>query len=218
MTWQHPFPKNTITDRYGDNEPPRTSPHRGTDYAPSAKALIPAVTDGKVTMIKFSNCLGWFVEYKTDEHGLYIGNAHLYCNKHDSINCDGSDHAAGETCMKNLKVGDRVKIGQPVGRVGDSGECSRGAHLHITASKTADMRFSKVFNLEKFIDQKIKKQERKADAIPPKQKRRKEKVEATESPQTDVDCEPDVTTPESAQSIPARILEAVRTILLWLKK
>lgn len=160
--WQHPFPKSTITDRYGDNQPPRTSPHRGTDYAPKSKSLIPAITDAKITMIKFSQCLGWFVEYKTDEHGLYIGNAHLYCNKHDSINCNGSDHAAGETCMKNLKVGDRVKMGQPVGRVGDSGECSRGSHLHITASKTPDMRFSKVFDLENFIDQKIKKQEKKA--------------------------------------------------------
>jgi len=109
MTWQHPFPKETITDRFGDTEPPRTSPHRGTDYAPGAKKLIPAVTDGKITKIKFSNILGWFVEYQTDEHGLFVGNAHLYCNKHDSIDCDGTDHAPGETCMSQLKVGDRVK-------------------------------------------------------------------------------------------------------------
>lgn len=207
MTWQHPFPKNTITDGYGDNEPPRTSKHRGTDYAPGAKQLIPAVTDGVVTMIKFSSCLGWFVEYKTDEHGLYIGNAHLYCNKHDSIDCDGSDHAAGETCMSRLKVGDRVKMGQPVGRVGNSGTCSRGAHLHITASKTRDMRYSKTFDLEKFIDQKIKKQNKK-----PK------KTEPTESPVKPEQTKPEVTTPDKAQNPPKSVLEALRVIMAWFGK
>lgn len=156
--WQHPFPKSTITSRFGDNEPPRTSPHRGTDYAPKAKALIPAITSGVVTKIAYSNCLGWMMEFKTDEHGLYIGHAHLYCNKHNSINCNGSDHEDGTTCMSKLKVGDRLEIGQPAGRVGNSGTCSRGAHLHITASKKPDMRYAKSFNIEKFIDQKIKKQ------------------------------------------------------------
>ena len=209
MTWQYPFPKNTITDRFGDNEPPRTSPHRGTDYAPGAKKLIPAITDGKVTMIKFSNILGWFVEYKTDEHGLYIGNSHLYCNKHDSINCDGSDHKAGETCMKNLKVGDRVKIGQPVGRVGNSG-ASRGSHVHVSISKKPDMRFSKVFDVEKFIDQKIKKQERLA--------KKPKKKEATESPQKPEQTKPEVTTPERAVNPPKSVLEALRVIMAWFGK
>jgi len=175
MTWQHPFPKETITDRFGDTEPPRTSPHRGTDYAPGAKKLIPAVTDGKITKIKFSNILGWFVEYQTDEHGLFVGNAHLYCNKHDSIDCDGTDHSPGETCMSQLKVGDRVKRGDWVGRVGNSG-ASRGAHLHISISKKPDMRFAKVFDIEKFIDQKIKKQRRVKNALSPRKKKRQEKV------------------------------------------
>jgi len=216
MTWQHPFPKSTITDKFGDFEPPRKSPHRGLDYGVKGKSLIPAITDGVVTSIRYSGCLGWICEFKSDEHGIYIGHSHLYCNKHDSIHCDGSDHEDGSTCMSKLKVGDRVTQGQPVGRVGDSGDCSRGAHLHLTFAKKSNPSFAKTFDPEKFIDQKIKKQEK--NAIPPKQKRRKKKVEATESPVTAVDCEPDVTTPESAQSIPARILEAVRTILLWLKK
>lgn len=162
--WQHPFPKSTITSRFGEMKPPRTSPHRGTDYAPGAKELIPAVTDGKVTRIFYSDCLGWICEIKSDEHGLYIGHSHLYCNKHDSIDCDGTDHEDGSTCMKSLRVGDRVKIGDWVGRVGDSGTCSRGAHLHISVSKQSDPRYAKVFDLEKFIDAKIKKQERTAAA------------------------------------------------------
>jgi len=160
MTWQHPFPKNTITSRFGDNSPPRTSPHRGTDFAAGAKELIPAVTDGVVTKIFYSSCLGWVCEFKTDEHGLYVGHSHLYCNKHDSIDCDGSDHQDGSTCMSQLKVGHRVAQGDWVGRVGDSGTCSRGAHLHITISKKSDPRYAKTFDIEKFIDQKIKKQEK----------------------------------------------------------
>ncbi|MEX0895639.1 MAG: M23 family metallopeptidase [Patescibacteria group bacterium] len=173
--WQHPFPKSTITSGFGSTRPPRTSPHRGTDYAPNAKTLIPAITDGKVTKIAYSNILGWFMEFVTDEHGLYIGHAHLYCHKHDTITCNGKDHNDGSTCMKNLKVGHRVEIGQPVGRVGNSG-ASRGAHLHITASKKPDMRFSKPFDIEQFIDQKIAKQNRKKK-VPKIVKPKKDKPE-----------------------------------------
>jgi len=161
MTWQYPFPKNTITDRFGDFEPPRKSPHRGLDLAPGAKALIPAITDGVVTKIFYSQCLGWVCEFKSDEHGIYIGHSHLYCNKHDSINCDGSDHEDGSTCMSQLKVGQRVAQGQPVGRVGNSGTCSRGAHLHLTFAKKSNPAWAKTFDPEKFLDQKIAKQNRK---------------------------------------------------------
>ena len=158
MTWQFPFSKDTITDRFNDFEPPRKSPHRGLDMAPGAKALIPAITDGVVTKIFYSQCLGWVCEFKSDEHGIYIGHSHLYCNKHDTIDCDGSDHEDGSTCMSQLKVGDRVECCDPVGRVGNSGTCSRGAHLHLTFAKKSDPRWAKTFDPEKFLDQKIRKQ------------------------------------------------------------
>lgn len=205
--WQHPFPKSTITDRFGDNEPPRTNPHRGTDYAPGARELIPAITDGVVTRIFYSNCLGWVCEFKSTEDDVYIGHAHLYCNKHDTINCDGSDHHDGSTCMKNLKVGHRVKQGQPVGRVGNSGTCSRGAHLHITAAKKSDPRYAKTFDIEKFIDQKIKAERKATDAVQGQEKRQEKEIE------TVVDCEPS----EFAEP-PKGVLAALEMILKWLKK
>lgn len=158
--WQHPFPKSTITDRFNDFEPPRKSPHRGTDYAPKAKSLIPAITDGIVTKIFYSQTLGWVCEFRSNQHKLYIGHSHLYCNKHKTINCNGKGHEDGSTCMKQLKVGDKVKRGQPVGRVGNSG-ASRGAHVHMTISKKSDPRWAKTFDIEKFIDQKIAKQEKR---------------------------------------------------------
>ena len=159
--WQHPFAKSTITSVFGTMVR-RTSPHRGVDYAPGARELIPAVTDAVVTNIFYSNCLGWVCEIKSLEQGIYIGHSHLYCNKHDIIDCDGSDHNDGSTCMKNLKVGQSVVQGQPVGRVGNSGTCSRGAHLHLTFSKRSDPRYAKVFDSVKFIDQKIAKQNKVA--------------------------------------------------------
>ncbi len=203
MTWQHPFAKNKITSRYGDKAPPRTSPHRGLDYAPRSRALIPAITDGVVTSIFYSSCLGWICEFKSDEHGIYIGHSHLYCNKHDSINCDGSDHADGSTCMKNLQVGDRVKLGQPVGRTGNSGTCSRGAHLHLTFSKKTDPRYAKTFDPEKFIDQKIKKQE---------------KVKTLASSQKPAKTKPKVTKPENSPKPPRAVLEALKVIISWFGK
>lgn len=160
--WQHPFPKSTITDSYGDNQPPRTSPHRGVDYAPKSKSLIPAITDGVITAIFYSKCLGWVCEFRSDEDRIYFGHSHLYCNKHNSIRCNGSDHRDGSTCMKNLKVGDKVNAGQPIGRIGDSGECSRGSHLHLTASKKPDPRYAKTFDPVRFIDQKIARDEKLA--------------------------------------------------------
>jgi murein DD-endopeptidase MepM/ murein hydrolase activator NlpD len=79
--------------------------------------------------------------------------------------------------MKNLKVGDRVSVGQPVGRVGNTGVCSRGAHLHMTFAKKSDPRYAKTFDPVKFIDQKIKKQNKKPKLeLSPLQKLAKNKV------------------------------------------
>lgn len=174
--WIHPFNKSTITSRHGDNNPPRTSPHRGLDYASGGRKLIPSITSGRVSKIFYSNCLGWVCEVKSDEHGIYIGYSHLYCNKHNTVNCDGSGHEDGSTCMSQLKVGDRVDIRQPVGRVGNSGECSRGSHLHLTMSKRPDPRYAKTFDPEKFIDQKIAKQEKSKHGIRNEEKRRPQEI------------------------------------------
>jgi len=207
MSWSHPFPKSTITDRFGDNEPPRTNPHRGTDYAPGARALIPAITDGVVTRIFYSNILGWVCEIKTDEHGLYVGHSHLYCNKHDTINCNGQDHHDGTTCMSKLKVGHKVKAGQPVGRVGNSG-ASRGAHVHMTIAKKSDPRYANTFDIEKFIDQKLAA-EKDNNAVQ-RQKETKEEIK----PQP---VEPEKSEPTQFDKPPKGIVAALRMILQWLK-
>ena len=172
--------------------------------------MIRAVTDGKITDIYWSNCLGWVSEQESASGKYRVSYCHLNCAKHGA-NCPGlSVHRDGSNCMKNLKVGDRVKKGETaVGRIGNSGSCSRGDHLHLVlgkSSRSAVSGYTK--DPVKYIDKQIRKQNERLQG---------QEEEVTESPLTGVDCEPDVITPDKGETLPKRILEAVRTILLWLK-
>jgi uncharacterized protein YdcH (DUF465 family) len=212
--WQHPLPENTITARFGATKN-RKSPHRGTDYASSNKnALLSAVSAGVIAKIEYSACLGWYVVLKTDEDDVYFGYSHLYCSKHKTSECDGKDHT-NDTCMKNLKVGQKVKAGQAVGRQGNSGTCSRGHHLHLTAHKTPDPRYAKVFDAEKFLNQKIKASE--SNELQKKEKEEKKvlkpKTKAVESPVKAKQDNPDVIVPEKDPKPSASIRELLGGIL-----
>lgn len=161
MSWQHPFPKNTITSRFG-SKLRRKSPHRGTDYAPGAKQLIPAVTDGECVDVRWSSCLGWVMIQKASTGKHYIGYCHLSCAQHGPDCLGPTQHKDGSTCMVRLKPGDTLKMGDPAGRVGNTGVCSRGAHLHITlgTSKTSVFR-GRVYDIEKFIDKQVALEEKR---------------------------------------------------------
>lgn len=153
-TWKHPFSKSTITSVFGTMVR-RTSPHRGTDYAPGANELIPAVTKGTVKVTAWSNCLGWYMVQTAWAEGKtwYIGYCHLSCNTH-GVDCKGpKQHPDGSNNFKNLKEGDTVELGQWVGRVGNTGSCSRGAHLHAVLGRSArSVTSGKVYDLAAFID------------------------------------------------------------------
>jgi len=150
MSWKHPFDKKTISSQFGTTAR-RSSPHRGLDYAPGANALIRAVTPGKVMLIQWSDCLGWVMVQSSTSAKYYVGYSHLSCTRH-GIDCKGA--AIGcKTPFKSLKTGQRVKLSQPIGRVGNTGDCSKGAHLHLTISPTIKGVFSgKVIDPESFID------------------------------------------------------------------
>jgi murein DD-endopeptidase MepM/ murein hydrolase activator NlpD len=153
MTWLHPFPKKTVTSHFGSMAN-RLTPHRGTDYAPGPSVLIRAVTDGELVEIRWSNILGWVSIQKTHD-GQYVGYCHLSCWQH-GINCKGpSQHKDGSNCMKSVKVGTKLKAGvSAVGRVGNTGSASRGAHLHITLGKTQTSPFyGTVRDFYKFVEQ-----------------------------------------------------------------
>ena len=140
MTWRHPFNKKTITSRFGATEN-RPNAHRGLDYAPRERTPIPAVTAGTVKLVQWSDVLGWVLVQTgwdaINKKTVFIGYCHLFAEP-------------------KLKPGAKLEIGQEIGRVGNTGNASRGAHLHLTIGPTAKSVFAGVVvDPEKFIDDQI---------------------------------------------------------------
>lgn len=159
MTWRLPFDNKFLTGEFGKIRTFKgapTNPHRGTDWAPGANTVIPNVTAGTVALIKWSNVMGWGVIIKTDakdEKGnpWYVGYHHLECAKH-GINCKGPKVEGEHSPLRSTKVGDKKKIGEPVGRVGNTGTASSGPHLHATLSKAVQGAWSgRVYDLKEYI-------------------------------------------------------------------
>jgi murein DD-endopeptidase MepM/ murein hydrolase activator NlpD len=113
-------------------------PHSGRDFAPGANAIIPSIADGTMRLLQWSDVLGWVAVYDakgSDGKTYFIGYSHLSCATH-GINCKGPKALGNHSPLTNTKVGDRKKLGEPVGRVGNTGSASTGAHLHLTISMT----------------------------------------------------------------------------------
>ena len=140
--WKSPFPENTVTGEYGTLSEYRKArgmqPHSGRDFAPGARKTIPAVADGSVQLLQWSNVLGWVLVQDAkgvDGKTYYIGYSHLSCAKH-GINCKGPKVLGDHSPLRSTKIGDKKKLGEPIGRVGNTGSASSGPHLHLTVSKT----------------------------------------------------------------------------------
>lgn len=137
-----PFPENTITGVYGSMSAYRKQhglqPHSGTDFAPAGSSKgttpIPAVAAGTIKIAKWSNVLGWNVVQTvwdaSKKKAFYVGYSHLKCNK-CGINCKGGHDAS---LALNVKVGQKVKEGDTIAIMGNTGSASSGVHLHLTAS------------------------------------------------------------------------------------
>lgn len=138
-----PFPENTITGIYGSMSEFRRKngmqAHSGTDFAPAGsnkkKTLIPFVAKGKITLIQWSNVLGWVVEHTAwdakKKKVAYIGYSHLACAKH-GVNCKGGHDSS--IAIPSLKVGDKIEEGTAVLEMGNTGSASSAKHLHLTIS------------------------------------------------------------------------------------
>lgn len=87
--------------------------HKGIDLVGNNSTLdyIIAYADGKVTISKYSNSAG---EYVQIDHGNNIYTRYLHMKKNS----------------RKVKVGDKVKRGQVLGYMGSTGN-STGAHLHF---------------------------------------------------------------------------------------
>lgn len=137
---RHPFPKSTITSRYGVTAN-RPNAHRGLDFAVKKNSWIPAVAPGQVVINTWSDVLGWvLVQTAWDVKAkkvVYVGYSHLKRK---------SPH----------RVGGRLLEGQGIGIQGNTGSASRGDHLHLTIGPTPKhVFFGQTFDPEKFIDERI---------------------------------------------------------------
>ncbi|TNE85299.1 MAG: hypothetical protein EP330_25920 [Deltaproteobacteria bacterium] len=116
--YELPFSNPNLSDGWGSTCCGRTNPHRGVDFPQAAGTPIPAVSNGRVVVNQWSNCLGNVVVVEHPD-GWFSGYAHLQS-------------------ASPLAVGTLVTIGDAVGAVGNTGSCSNGAHLHLTMADHVD--------------------------------------------------------------------------------
>lgn len=112
-----PFPLKTRGDLFGDLSDYRQGrPHRGQDWSPKANSAIKAITSGTVFINEWSDGLGWFLVHSTKDH-KFVLYAHL---------------AKQSALKKGAKVEGNFTL---IGLVGDTGQFSTGAHLHLSIAK-----------------------------------------------------------------------------------
>ena len=114
-TYIEPFPASTRGDEFGNMAPYRKNPHRGQDWAPGAGKIVPAITAGKVTANFWSDGLGHCIIQSTTDK-LWVLYAHL-------------------EAKPNLSIGHALKVGDAIGKVGNSGSLTTGSHLHLSIAK-----------------------------------------------------------------------------------
>lgn len=93
-------------------------PHSGVDFAMPQGTPIPAIAKGTVVLNQFSKVLGHVLVQRVmskDGEIWFVGYCHLE--------------------FIGVPTGTKVQEGDIIGRVGNSGTASTGAHLHMTVSK-----------------------------------------------------------------------------------
>jgi murein DD-endopeptidase MepM/ murein hydrolase activator NlpD len=117
-----PFEPKFITGRFGTLSEFRKKngmqPHSGVDWARPEGTPIPSVANGTIVLQQWSDVLGNVSVLRVmgkDKALYYVGFCHLKA--------------------EGLKVGTKVKEGDVIGLVGNTGSASSGAHLHLTVSK-----------------------------------------------------------------------------------
>jgi hypothetical protein len=118
----------TYTNDFGD--PRGASSHQGNDIMAIKKSPVVAVEDGTVTFWASSASAGCML-YLHGRSGTMYEYIHL--NNDRTMNNDNKGKCvAGTAYAKGLRNGARVKAGQQIGYVGDSGDANGiASHLHF---------------------------------------------------------------------------------------
>lgn len=119
---RYPFEPKFITGRFGTLSEYRRArgmqSHSGVDWARPEGTPIPSIANGTIVLQQFSQVLGNVSVLRVmgkDKKLYYVGYCHLK--------------------EPGLEVGTKVKEGDPIGKVGNTGSASSGPHLHLTVSK-----------------------------------------------------------------------------------
>ncbi|NBU22902.1 MAG: M23 family metallopeptidase [Actinobacteria bacterium] len=141
--FQLPYPDKMLTGHFGKIRTingKKTQPHRGTDWGVPRGTPIPAVSAGTVMLVQFSKVLGWVLVQSVkgyDGKVMYVSYCHM-------------------DTEPTLKQGDKLKIGQTIGKIGNTG-MSSGPHLHATLSPAIKGVFAgTVVDLYKYLSDQIK--------------------------------------------------------------
>lgn len=117
-----PFDPKFITGRFGTLSEFRRKngmqPHSGVDWARPEGTPIPSIANGTIVLQQWSDVLGNVSVLRVmdkDKKLAYVGFCHL--------------------AKPGLEVGTKVKEGDIVGLVGNTGSASSGAHLHLTVGR-----------------------------------------------------------------------------------
>ena len=117
-----PFEPKFITGRFGTLSEFRRArgmqAHSGVDWARPEGTPIPAIANGTIVLQQFSKVLGNVSVLRVmgnDKKLYYVGLCHLKA--------------------EGLEVGQKVKEGDTIGFVGNTGSSSSGPHLHLTVSR-----------------------------------------------------------------------------------
>lgn len=148
--WILPFPETDITCRHGKVDELHPNGHRGTDFGKgTAKAGAPvkAISHGRVAMSEFHHNLGNVVVVK---HAT--GKFSYYC------------HLA----EPGAKLGEAVPAGGVIGKIGNTGQYSFGAHLHCGVSDDREGVYSgKVYDIVEYVKEQQKVEAKPAKAAAP---------------------------------------------------
>lgn len=132
---QFPFAASVpLTDSFGERSWPVAGFHDAQDFAAPDGTPIQSIADGRVIEAGVANdgCgFGLKVEHQIDGLEVTARYCHMQMNSHD------------------YRVGDTVRVGDPVGRVGNTG-LSFGSHLHfaltVDGERTDPMPFLLKYN------------------------------------------------------------------------
>lgn len=144
-SWMLPFPDANLGTRFGAVDAAHPNGHRGDDWnGLPAGTKLPAVANGTIALVQWSDVLGNVVVLKVTRKVLppvYFGYCHM-----------------AKACA--LAVGTKVKMGESVGLMGNTGSASSGRHLHLTCSYLLRGVFAgKVMSAWGFLTKKIKEKD-----------------------------------------------------------